>query len=96
MRVVYHPAVQRDVNRILRYYDRISPRLGDAFWAELLTTIQVAAGSPGRFHPVEQGRHQANLKRFPYHLLYRVMAQGIRVLVVRHHERHSSYGRRRM
>jgi RimJ/RimL family protein N-acetyltransferase len=32
MRVVYHPAVQRDVNRVLRRYDQISPRLGDAFW----------------------------------------------------------------
>ncbi len=36
MRVVYHPAVQRDVNRVLRRYDQISPRLGDAFWEELM------------------------------------------------------------
>lgn len=38
MRVGYHPAVQRDVSRILRHYDRISPQLGDAFWKELMTT----------------------------------------------------------
>ncbi|MBE7504029.1 MAG: type II toxin-antitoxin system RelE/ParE family toxin [Verrucomicrobiales bacterium] len=94
--MAYHPAVQRDVSRILRYYDRISPRLGDAFWEELLATIEVAAGAPGRFHPVDPGRRRANLKRFPYHFLYRIMPQGIRVLVVRHHERHPSYGKRRM
>lgn len=96
MRVAYHPAVQGDFSRILRYYDRISRRLGDAFWEELLATIEVAAGASGRFHLVEQGRRRANLKRFPYHFLYRIVAQGIRVLVVRHDERHPSYGKRRM
>ena len=96
MRVAYHPAVQGDVNRILRYYDRISPRLGDAFWEELLATIEVAATAPQRFHSVDRGRRRANLKRFPYHILYRILAQGIRVVVVRHHERHPSYGGRRI
>jgi len=35
MKVVYHPAVQKDVNGILRHYDEISPSLGDEFWSEL-------------------------------------------------------------
>ena len=29
MKVVYHPAVQRDVSTILRHYDGINDRLGD-------------------------------------------------------------------
>ncbi len=36
MRLAYHPLVQNDVTRILRHYDRISPRLGDEFWTELM------------------------------------------------------------
>jgi hypothetical protein len=35
MSVVYHPAVQGDVSRILRHYDSINSRLGDEFWDEL-------------------------------------------------------------
>ncbi len=31
MKVVYHPNVQRNVSRILRYYDAINDRLGDEF-----------------------------------------------------------------
>ncbi len=31
MKVVYHPAVQRDVSSILRHYDGINDRLGDEF-----------------------------------------------------------------
>lgn len=36
-----------------------------------MTTIEAAADAPLRFHQVDQGRRRANLKRFPYHFLYR-------------------------
>jgi hypothetical protein len=29
MRVAYHPAVQKDVNAILKYFEGISPKLAD-------------------------------------------------------------------
>jgi len=48
--VVYHPDVQRDVSKILRHYDHISPKLGDEFWAELIVFIQKAQEHPTRFH----------------------------------------------
>ena len=35
MSVVYHPAVQRDVAKILRHYDSINDHLSDEFWDEL-------------------------------------------------------------
>ena len=92
MTVVYHPEVQRDVNRTLRRYDRISPRLGDAFWEELMSFIEAARAKPMRFHPADRGLRRANLKRFPYHFLYRVVSGGIRIIVVRHHRRHPNYG----
>mgnify|MGYP001586180657 CR=1 FL=1 len=50
MKVVYHPAVQRDVSSILRYYDGINDRLGDEFWEELNSFISRAAADPRRFH----------------------------------------------
>lgn len=96
MRVGYHPAVQRDVSRILRHYDRISPRLGDAFWKELMAMIEAARVAPERFHAVERGRRRANLRRFPYHFLYRIVGDGIRIVVVRHHRRHPSLGMQRL
>jgi len=96
MNVAYHPAVRRDVRNILRHYDGISTRLGDAFWDELLALIEQARAKPERFHPVHHGLRRANMKGFPYHFLYRVRPGGIRVIVVRHHERHSSYGAKRV
>lgn len=86
MKVVYHPAVQKDVNCILKRYDSISDRLGNEFWEELNTTIQAAANNPLRFHQELRDLRRANLRRFPYHLLYRVFPDRIRVTAVRHHK----------
>lgn len=95
MRVVYHPLVQRDVSRILRHYDGINHRLGDEFWEELNSFIKQAAANPQHFHFETQTRRRVNLRRFPYHFLFREISQGIRITVVRHHKQHPSRGLRR-
>jgi plasmid stabilization system protein ParE len=78
--LAYHPQVQRDVSRILRHYDRISPRLGDEFWAELMRLVELVAAKPQRFHFADRGLRRANMRRFPYHLLFRENPDGVRVV----------------
>jgi hypothetical protein len=70
MNVAYHPAVRRDVRIILRHYDEISIRLGDAFWDELQVLIEQARTNPERFHPADRGLRRANMSSLPYHFLY--------------------------
>ena len=93
--MVYHPDVQKDVSRILRYYDRMDPRLGDEFWAELNSFITKAVAKPGHFHFESPGRRRVNLHRFPYHFLFREIAGGIRITVVRGHKQHPRSGTER-
>lgn len=95
MNVGYHPAVQKDVTGILRYYDAIDSRLEDEFWAELMAFVAAAAQHPERCHFDPSGRRRVNLRWFPYHFPFRVTAGGIRILVVRHHKRHPIFGTRR-
>jgi len=92
MKVVYHPDVQRDVSRILRHYDRVNDRLGDEFWEELNSFINIASTNPERFHFEARDRRRVNLKRFPYHFLFREIAGGIRIMVVRHHKQRPEHG----
>jgi plasmid stabilization system protein ParE len=92
MKVGYHPAVQQDVNRALRRYDKLSARLGDEFWHELTERIEAAVANPLRFHLYVRGLRRANLKRFPYHFLYRVLSDPIRVIAVRHHKQSPQFG----
>ena len=92
MEVIYHPLVRGDVQQAQIYYLKISARLGDEFHAELRHTINRAAENPLRFHPVGEGFRRANLKRFPYHVLYEIRPECVRVMLVRHNKRHPQYG----
>jgi plasmid stabilization system protein ParE len=38
---------------------------------------------------------RANLQRFPYHFLYRILSDHIRVLAVRHHRQSPQFGLQR-
>ena len=95
MRIEFHPAVEQDVAEALRRYDSVSQRLSEEFKGELRRVIAVAATKPGRFHLIKPGLHRANLKRFPYHFVYRELPDGIRVTLVRHHRRNPSFGMER-
>jgi hypothetical protein len=41
------------------------------------------------------GTLRVNLRRFPYHFLFRIVGDSVRILVVRHDRRHPSFGIRR-
>jgi plasmid stabilization system protein ParE len=71
---------------------KVSSRLGDEFWGELKTCIKAAASNPLRFHPFVRELRRANLKRFPYHLLYRILSDRIRVTALRHHKQNPRSG----
>ena len=96
MGATFHPLVPRDVRRAVAHYDEVASReLGDAFHTELLLRIDQAISNPKRFHFYQGDIRRANLKRFPYHFLYRVTLFGIRVLVVRHNRQNPNLGMRR-
>jgi plasmid stabilization system protein ParE len=95
MRLSFHPLVQKDINAILRYYDEISAKLGDRFFAELNAGFDSLLSNPERGHPAEIGLRRHNLNSFPFHFLYRILSDRIRVTVVRHHKRHPQFGVRR-
>jgi plasmid stabilization system protein ParE len=92
MEVKYHPSVRTDVLEAARTYHDISPRLADDFDLELKAAIAQAAANPLRFHLAVRGLRRANLKRFPYHFLYDVQPDCIRVMIVRHHKRRPELG----
>ena len=88
MNIIFHRLVSRDVRDAMKYYEEASgPRLADDFYDEFMALIHVAADQPERFHLDASGLRRANLKRFPFHFLYRIGRDAIRVLVLRHHRR---------
>lgn len=93
MKLVLHRRVLSDVDEILDYYERAEhAELAQEFYRELRGLMLDAVQRPHRYHFLKADLRRANLRRFPYHFLYRVVGDSVRVLVVRHHRRDPDYG----
>jgi len=96
MRLVFHPKVYSDIDKIMEYYEQVAtPELADEFYMELRHCFAEVAGKPESFSIRQRDIRRVNLGRFPYHFLFRISADAVRILVVRHHSRHPSLGIRR-
>jgi plasmid stabilization system protein ParE len=75
------------------YYEQVATReLADEFYAELRQFMLAAANRPETFSIRERDIRRVNLDCFPYHFLFRLVGDGVRILVVRHHHRHPKFG----
>ena len=93
MELEFHPLVASDIAQILQHYEQVAgPELADAFYRELREHFHQAPESYNiRARPVRR----VNLARFPYHFLFRLVDERVRILVVRHHSRDPALGRSR-
>ena len=85
MQLVFHAEVYSDIDTMMRYYEQVAtPDLAVAFYAELVYCITKAAETPESFSVRGRDiRRRVNLKRFPYHFLYRIVGDSVRILVIR-------------
>ena len=93
MRLIFHPKIYSDIAQVMEYYERVaSADLADEFYAELQLLMRDATKRPESFPIRERDIRRANLRRFPYHFLFRMTSDAVRILVVRHHKREPSLG----
>ena len=91
MRLEFPRNVASDISRIIEYYEAVAgSNLADDFYRELRLSFKKTANSPEAYDIVEQDLRRVNLERFPYHFLFRIVSDRVRVLVVRHHRRRPS------
>ena len=93
MRVEYHPHTASDLNSAVDHYNGLRPGLGDALRLEVYAPINRICLNPQHYREIEGGMRRCFVHRFPYSVLFRCPAPDIvRVLVIRHHRRHPSFG----
>jgi plasmid stabilization system protein ParE len=96
MRIAFNPLITSDLDDIRDYYlDTETEVIADEFYQEFRASILKAAERPFSFEAGTDGIRRYNLRRFPYHFLFRVTDDTIRILVIRHNRRSPSFGRRR-
>lgn len=77
------------------YEDAGGPELADEFYSERWTFLRKAVNSPESYAIRERDIRRVNLVKFPFHFLYRIVDDRVRILVVRHHTRRPSLALRR-
>ena len=95
MNLEFHPAVQRDVNEILAFYDReAGGALADRFFAAMQSRLTEIAAEPSRISPwtPDPRWQRAFIPRFPHVILFRMKDGRPRVLVIKHQKRHPRRG----
>jgi plasmid stabilization system protein ParE len=95
VRVRFHRSVQTDLDEILERYREFSDSLAEEFFTEFQTGLFKVAENPRFFHFDTCGLRRCNFDRFPYHFLYDVREDYVRVWVVRHNRRNPTWGVKR-
>jgi len=83
-----HRGIASDVNQIMDYYEAVAgEELASEFYSELRYFFERALEFPLAYRIRPHGLRRVDLKRFPFHILYRIVPpKTLRVLVIRHHK----------
>jgi plasmid stabilization system protein ParE len=86
-RLIYQPEAAADVRAAFEWYERQREGLGDEFLAALANAEDVARASPLAYRVIRRDARRVMLRRFPYQLIYRVVAEVIVVVACFHGRR---------
>jgi plasmid stabilization system protein ParE len=90
-RPVLNEAAKADYIEALRWYAERSPRAAHTFEEEFDRAVNRIAADPDQF-PWCDGRHQfCILRRFPFQLIYRKVADRVEIVAVAHAKRKPGY-----
>jgi plasmid stabilization system protein ParE len=96
MRVTYHPEAEAELIEAVEFYESKVSGLGQRFLSEFEAAISTIEEAPMRWQIIEGDLHRYLIRRFPYGIYYRVEADELRILVVKHHSRHPDYWKYRL
>jgi toxin ParE1/3/4 len=93
MRVEYHPAAAEDLNGATDQHNEKRAGLGDALRVEVYGAVERIVQNPKQHRIVENEIRRCFVHRFPYSVLFRVVADDlVRIFAVRHHRQHPQFG----
>lgn len=94
MKLGFHPAVQRDFNAAILFYDQTGPTIADRFEAETRAGFVRIRLNPRRylFYQGSAIFRRFKLPSFPFVIVYRDLSDEIRVTVLKHERQDSPFG----
>ena len=87
MNLFLRPGAAADIEEAHAWYEAQRPGLGREFLDAISGACRVLEESPRRFRVVHRDTRRANLRRFPYSLFYRMVADDVVVIACFHASR---------
>lgn len=88
--VILRPEAEQDLISARDWYDQQRAGLGDEFVAEVSVVFDRLAATPKLFAAIWQDVRACRVRRFPYVVYYRVLADCVEILAVLHGSRDPS------
>jgi toxin ParE2 len=82
---------QQEFDEAITYHESQVPNLGQAFLAEVLTSLNLISRYPNVGHPLSTNTRRCRLSRFPYGLIYQASETEILIIAVAHLHRRPNY-----
>jgi toxin ParE1/3/4 len=96
MRLIYHPDAEVELIEAAKFYAQRVSTLGAEFLDAVDQAVRAIVDAPERWRIIGGDVRRYLMPRFPYAIYYRITADHIRVLALKHHRRHPDYWRYRI
>lgn len=84
---IVRPSAEADIEQAYQWYESQRAGLGEAFLLAVKDAIDIVVAHPDRFPVMHRDTRRVLLRRFPYALYYRSLAEGIVVIACFHGRR---------
>ncbi len=91
MTPILHPSALRELADAIIASDAIAAGLGNKLLDEIARIVSLLCEAPGIGRPLDGGRRQFPVGRFPYVLIYRTDGSRLRVIALAHRRRNPRY-----
>jgi plasmid stabilization system protein ParE len=89
--VTIHPEAEAEYEDALGWYYVRSPRAAERFQAAFDEAVEAISAHPTRYPKLDDSHRFVLVGRYPYHLVYRVDGDAVRVIAVAHGKRLPGY-----
>ncbi len=96
MRVLSHPEADEELEAAALWYEARQPGLGEDFLNQFSHTLRRIAAEPERWRKIRGENRKLNFHRFPYAIIYSVLAGTLYIKAVMHLHRRPFYWKDRV
>ncbi|MBL7777146.1 MAG: type II toxin-antitoxin system RelE/ParE family toxin [Chitinophagales bacterium] len=94
-KVIVLDAALTELEEVADWYAEINTSLATDFVEEFTNNVKAIQNKPLNYPTLNEGFRKCSLKRFPYKIIFKIVANNILVVAIAHHKRKPNYWKNR-